>query len=87
MRNMRIVGCLAGVLALAGCASDTGLQADAVAAKRPECLVGGEPISTARDSGMPSARDRACEPDRSVRWSSEDSSKGNMKVDFGKKND
>lgn len=85
MREARNGWLLAAVLVLGGCASDAGMQSDSVASRRPECLVGGEPISTARDSGVPSSRQRACEPDRSLNWSSE--KKDTMKVDFGKKNE
>jgi len=72
------------VVALAGCASD---GVDSVAGRtnnRPECLVGGDPITTARDSGM-SARDRDCGSDRNLHWSSENRAKDDIKVDFGKR--
>jgi len=76
------------LLLLAGCASDDGLQASSIANQRPECLVGGDPITASRDSGM-SARDRDCGTDRSLRWSSDDNGNGKqpMKVEFGKTHD
>lgn len=43
---------------LSGCASDD-FSAQSIGATRPECLVNGSPISTARDTGM-SAREREC---------------------------
>lgn len=71
-------------LSLAGCASDGRDSVAGTAGNRPECLVGDDPITTSRDSGL-SARARDCGTDRNLRWSSEDRAKDNMKVDFGKR--
>lgn len=86
MRKRWMMGAMACGLLLAGCASDNGLQGDSIGARRPECLVGGDPVATARDAGS-SARDRDCGTDRSLRWSTEQNGKDSMKVDFGRKND
>ncbi|HVJ37470.1 MAG TPA: hypothetical protein VM687_06650 [Stenotrophomonas sp.] len=72
------------VLSLAGCASDGVDNVAGGTGNRPECLVGDDPITTSRDSGM-SARDRDCGTDRNLRWSTEDRAKDDMKVDFGKR--
>ncbi len=86
MHNGWRLAVMGAMLLLGGCASDNGLQGDSVASRRPECLVGDDPLTTSRDTGT-SARDRNCGTDRSLRWSTESSSKDSMKVDFGKKND
>lgn len=87
MRMTGIGWVSAMLLALAGCASDDGLQASSIANQRPECLVGGEPITAAHDSGL-SARERDCGTDHSLRWSSDgNGGKQPMKVEFGKKHD
>ncbi len=69
---------------LAGCASDGMDGVAGAAGNRPECLVGDDPITTSRDSGL-SARDRDCGTDRNLRWSTEDRAKDDIKVDFGKR--
>jgi hypothetical protein len=84
MRKGWMLGVMSIGMLLGGCASD-GLG-DSVASHRPECLVGDDPLTASRDSGM-SARDRNCGTDRSLKWSTEQQGKDSMKVDFGKKND
>lgn len=86
MRNGWRLGVMGAMLLLGGCASDNGLQGDSIASRRPECLVGADPLTTSRDSGT-SARDRNCGTDRSLNWTSGQGNKDPMKVDFGKKND
>lgn len=71
-------------LSLAGCASDGVDTVAGRAGNRPECLVGDDPITTSRDSGM-SARECDCGNDHNLRWSSEDRAKNDIKVDFGKR--
>lgn len=71
-------------MSLTGCASDGMDSVAGGAGSRPECLVGDDPITTSRDSGL-SARARDCGTDRNLRWSTEDRAKDDIKVDFGKR--
>ena len=75
------------VLLLSACASnkDRLMDAQVRPSERAGCLVGGEPEG-ARAGGTRSMRDRHCNPDGELSWSS-GSRKGGMDVDFKRKHD
>ena len=81
------LGVVVAVLALSGCASqDRMMDAGVRPGDRADCLVGNDPLDDG-SKGMRSARHERCQPDRALKWSSEQSRGQPMEVDFRKKND
>ncbi len=81
------MGVVVAMLALSACASqDRLMDAGVRPADRPDCLVGNDPLDDG-SKGTRSARHERCNPERSLKWSSEQSRDKPMEMDFRKKND